>query len=91
MEGRGTTQIGRAEEKREDIASPVDQAAALARMLKILEKSDSRVGHLEARQNGSSGLEALRGRLLYQRRSLTQQCDDKDWPRLVVQCLSLVE
>uniref|UniRef100_A0AAV1V518 Uncharacterized protein n=1 Tax=Peronospora matthiolae TaxID=2874970 RepID=A0AAV1V518_9STRA len=54
MEGRGTAQEGYAEEKGEDKAPPVDQAAALAKMLKMLEKMESRVSQIEARQNGSS-------------------------------------
>ena len=67
MEGREKkAQIGHAEEKSEDIAPPVDQAACLARMLKMLEKIDIRVDQIEARQNGSSALEALRSLLVYQ-------------------------
>uniref|UniRef100_A0AAV1TTG9 Uncharacterized protein n=1 Tax=Peronospora matthiolae TaxID=2874970 RepID=A0AAV1TTG9_9STRA len=52
MEGRGTAQEGHAEEKSKDRAPPVDQAAALARVLKML--IDSRFGQIDARQNGSS-------------------------------------
>ena len=47
-------QIGHAEEKSEDISPPVNQAAALARMSKMLEKIDSRVDQIEARKNGIS-------------------------------------
>ena len=83
--------MGHAEEKSEDIASSVDQAAALTRMLKMLEKIDSRVGQIEARKMGVAFLEALRSRLLYQRRSLTHHREVNDRPRLVVQCQSLVE
>ena len=54
MEVRGTPQAVHAEETSEDKASTVDQAAALTRMLKMLENIDSRVGQIEARQNGSS-------------------------------------
>lgn len=50
MGGRGTAQMGHAEEKSEYISSPVDQTEAFARMLQMLEKLDSRVSQIEGRQ-----------------------------------------
>ena len=48
MEGQGTAQMGHAEEKIEEIVTPVEFVVALARVIKMLEKIDSRVGVIEA-------------------------------------------
>ena len=76
--------MGHEDEKSEDIASPVDQAAYSARLLKMLENIDSRGGQIEARQNGTSAFVSASESPSLSAKSLTHHCGVKDRLRRTV-------